>query len=523
MNARHTSIGFVCAALGGLALGACFTGQDARGLPCTADVHCGLGQQCIDGYCAGVYACPEGTEIPAEAVCDGVFDCEDGNDEHPEVCGTDAFFCDDGTTIALDKVCDGMPQCPDASDEAADLCILDQCADPSETFAFSEVLPLDGIPDALGVFPANLVGDSPKELVLAGFEGSLVRVIEFGMTGPIQYELPGDNDANDPAPNFTSPIVDIIPYDFDLNGRDDLIVRTSDHKLYGYIGVEAGLQPEQLFFLDAMGDLQPFYQVPFPIVDIALGKLNADSFVDLVVATEGGFIFTALGDPESVDTNAAPFAFSLTSATMVPDVVSVDLIDIDDAGLDELIVFSGTGGGGSGGVGTLTLGRVKDGGGLMDFWQLDEGGTLPFVPNVVSAGFADQSPGIDLAVMRNNGQLALLRQTAPGSFETDVELVDLGAPISGMVVEDFDCNGTQDLIVNVASPPSVEVLFVSNMGEIDAERSLTIDSEGVPRGRVAVVKLDEDASWDVFHAVDPGTTLDGSEVRGFLSTMLTGP
>jgi hypothetical protein len=512
MNARHTSIGLVCAALGGLALGACFTGQDARGLPCTADVHCGLGQQCIEGYCEGVFACPEGTEIPVEAVCDGVFDCENGNDEHPDVCDTDAFFCDDGTTIPLEQACDGTAQCADGSDESPDLCILDECSDPAEAYAFNEVPPIAGVDDPLGVFPANVVGELPNELIVAGREGTLVKVIVFGSQGPSEFMLPGDTDGTN-NPYFTSPIIDVIVYDFDANGIDDIIVRTNEHKLYAYIGSpDPTVMPEQLFVYDAMGDLQPYYQVPVPIVDIAVGKLNNDSFVDVVFATESGAIFTALGNPDSLDNNEAPFDFSLMNTTAVADAVQVELANLDDTGLDELLVLSANGSSGS-----LTVGRAKDGGVLTDFWELGLAAPLPFVPSEIVAGHIDNTLGMDLAALRSNGELAVWVQSNPGMFEFGTPSIDLGSPSSGLVLVDFDCNGTEDPVVSVESPPSVRVQFAANSGLIDPARTLTIESEGVPRGKVGALKLDLDGSWDVFHAVNEGTTLDAPQVFGFLT------
>ncbi len=520
MNVRHTSIGLVCAALGGLALGACFTGQDARGLPCTADVHCGLGQECIDGYCEGVFACPEGTEIPAEAVCDGVFDCENGNDEHPDVCNTDAFFCDDGeSTIPLDQVCDGTAQCPDMSDESADLCILDECSDPVEAYSFTEVMPLAGVEDPLGVFPANLIGELPKEMIVAGREGTFVKVIQFGAGGPTELMLPGDTDGtNDPY--FTSPVIDIIVYDFDTNGIDDLVVRTNEHKLYAYIGSEEpNGTPTQLFVYDDMDTLQPYYQVPVPIVDLALGKLNNDGFVDLVVATEAGAIFTALGNPDSVTNNESPFDFSLMNTTVVPDAAQLLLANIDDSGLDELIVLSA-----SGSSGSLSLARIKDGGLLTDFWDFPpDAAPLPFLPNELVAGHIDDRAGMDLAALRSNGELAVWVQSNPGLFEFGTPSIDLGSPSSGLVLVDFDCSGSEDPVAAVESPPSVRVQFASNSGLIDTARALTIESQGVPRGKVGAMKLDPDGSWDVFHAANKGTTLDAAQVFGFLTEDIVAP
>lgn len=515
MNVRHTSIGLVFAALGGLALGACFTGQDARGLPCTADVHCGLGQECIDGYCEGVFACPEGTEIPAEAVCDGMFDCENGNDEHPDLCETDAFFCDDGeSTIPLEQVCDGTAQCQDLSDEASALCILDECIDPAEAYAFSEVMPLTGYDHALGVFVGNFVDDSPSEFIVAPLQGSSLKLVEFGTMGPEESELPGDLPVSN-GPEFIGSIVDVMPVDFDGNGIDDLIVRTDENRLYGYGGVESGT-PTQLFFHDDMGTSQPYFQVPFEIVDLAAGKLNEDSFLDLVVLTENGAILTAEGNPQALISDVPPFTLSLADAALVPDAVGIELVDIDEMNVDELLVVRAAGPDAS-----LRVGRVETDPTPANFWQfLEVESPLPFVPDELVAGRIDNVGGLDLAILRI-GEVAVLTQVQPAVFGMP-SIVTLGAPGSGLVLSDFNCDDTPDIVVNVENPPSVRVLFVSNAGVLDMARTLDIESEGTPRGRVGVMRLDADASWDVFHAIEGATAAD-SLIRGFLSGDSVGP
>lgn len=52
-STRHLSFALGSAALLGLTLGACFTGEQAEGLPCTASSQCGPKLECIDGYCGG--------------------------------------------------------------------------------------------------------------------------------------------------------------------------------------------------------------------------------------------------------------------------------------------------------------------------------------------------------------------------------------------------------------------------------------------------------------------------------------
>jgi hypothetical protein len=52
-STRHLSFALGSPALLGFVLGACFNGEQAEGLPCTANSHCGPKLECIDGYCGG--------------------------------------------------------------------------------------------------------------------------------------------------------------------------------------------------------------------------------------------------------------------------------------------------------------------------------------------------------------------------------------------------------------------------------------------------------------------------------------
>jgi hypothetical protein len=80
------------------------------------------GQSCNGGGCDDdEFQCfKTGECLPFQLVCDGDFDCEDGSDESPDICGPcgpDAFFCNDGFCIADFQVCDGFFDCSDGEDE----------------------------------------------------------------------------------------------------------------------------------------------------------------------------------------------------------------------------------------------------------------------------------------------------------------------------------------------------------------------------------------------------------------------
>lgn len=97
---------------------ACFTGDDARGLPCMVDADCGVGQACVDSFCDG----------PPESSCgDGTLDfdeaCDDGDANGDNArCKADCTLnvCGDGV-VGPDEGCDN------GSDNADDAACKSDC------------------------------------------------------------------------------------------------------------------------------------------------------------------------------------------------------------------------------------------------------------------------------------------------------------------------------------------------------------------------------------------------------------
>ncbi|MFV8749844.1 LDL receptor domain-containing protein [Nannocystaceae bacterium ST9] len=507
-STRHLLISLGFAALFGGALGACFTGEQAEGLPCTANSHCGPKFECINGYCGGVFACVDGSgQISAEDVCDGDPDCEDGSDE---ACG-DAFFCDDGSTIPLEQACDGTPQCEDESDESAELCVLDFCSEPEngEPFELFQGPTGDGTEDALGVYAGKFAGDNMSDLLIAQRNGSFVRVIQFNNGAPSILDLPGDNDSADPMPNFLDPIVEVIPFDFEQNGTTDIMVRTASARFYAYIST-AMADPIQLNFdganyFEILGNPE--------IADVSLGKLNDDAFIDIVALSAQGFLLTAIADPETGVMSDAPFDFGigLVPVDANAEFEQILLADLDGDSIDELLII---------GEGRLWALTRKNGGLLDDFWNDNPAISLPqgFQATEIVVGVFDDNPSLDLALLDGaNGRVMVARQMAPGEFDLSRPPVEIGGAISGLTAIDFDCADNDDLLFNVESPASIRVLFTNANGEISADHSRTIPSSGIPQGQLALMKFDPDASWDVFHAVGGSSQTDGPKFFGFVS------
>ena len=61
----------------------------------------------------------EGRCISASLKCDGIKDCQDGQDEEAGCdCSSDEFKCTNGGGCVMNsKLCDGVYDCPDLSDE----------------------------------------------------------------------------------------------------------------------------------------------------------------------------------------------------------------------------------------------------------------------------------------------------------------------------------------------------------------------------------------------------------------------
>ncbi len=106
-------------------VGACVVGEDygEAYMYLSGEEGCFEEYQALDDSCYGGYGeefeCYDGTTVEDDAVCDGVEDCPDGEDESELLCdpALPPFICDDGAVIEWDAVCDDTEDCVGGEDE----------------------------------------------------------------------------------------------------------------------------------------------------------------------------------------------------------------------------------------------------------------------------------------------------------------------------------------------------------------------------------------------------------------------
>jgi hypothetical protein len=73
---------------------------------------------CQDTPIDDLFVCSDGVELPASFQCDSYVDCMDGGDEVDcPVANDGGFVCQNGYDVWDSWVCDGAPDCPDGDDE----------------------------------------------------------------------------------------------------------------------------------------------------------------------------------------------------------------------------------------------------------------------------------------------------------------------------------------------------------------------------------------------------------------------
>jgi hypothetical protein len=503
--------------------GACFTGYQSLGLPCSDDAQCGT-QACTQGFCGGVVVCDDETEIDAELACDGTPDCPNGYDEDPEICpDATSFDCASGDErIPSALLCDGEADCTDGSDEGS-ICAgrgINQCetGDPNGDVSYASGPSAPGIGTPLKVLALDIMGSPSPDAVFAGRDSTVVSVA-FDLEGSAKQF------AFDSADMFEGRTVMAVEAG-DVNGdeKDDVVIVAGSMALGGAIYVyknNAPMQPTLFGPPITLPDLGGNGVAP-TVRAIRLGRLNDDTSIDMVgvfdVGPVKGLIGVSFGDSSGASMGGDYFTIEglpISSAIEYDEIFDAVLANIDGQGFDELLI-SGI----ANNVPTLWI--LSRNGADATSWA-DAITMMTPVPGLLAVGKIQGAPEVganviampDLAILDLlNARISVLRNQM-GALTPAGEIQLTSTNPKSLVWADINCDGNGDFVYSVNTPPRVEVLFGDGMAGVLADTPLTMVDQGIPSGDLAVTHFDADATPDVFSMFDAGEGLEQPEVRVF--------
>lgn len=515
---RLSLLGF--AAVASFGAGACFNGDQARGLPCESDAQCGTAEQCIDGYCGGVFLCADDSVIDAVAVCDGVIDCADGADEDLDLC-VGEFVCDDGTTsISNELVCNGENDCDDEADEG-EVCAgvgVNACSGSDGDIRFEIGPGADGVPEPLEVLALDIMGSPTSDFIVASRGGNTVKIVF-----ELEADLPREHDLGGMVPSFDGrPVVAYKTGEVNGDNRGDIVVFAGSDELGGAIYVYQNNRPEPPSLFGDVIDLTavPGLEVVPDIQGVELGRLNNDSSVDVVAVVDlgalKGRVLTSDGDSSEAAGGGAyfnPQVLDVTTSIPYEQFTGMAVADVDGNTLDDLLVTGFDAGGAK--LWLLLRGAEGD---LTD-WTLEPAISLAF-PGPISLGRYANSPGIDqdlggrpdVAILDPmNGRVqALINSMGPQLYMTGPVVELIGEDITGLALGDLNCDEQADFAYNAGSLGEVHVLFGAGDGDVLSPYPVRVSVDGVPMGTPAFDEFDADETPDIFSAVSAG---NGGEPR----------
>jgi hypothetical protein len=478
------------AAVASFTIGACFNGAAAEGLPCTNDLQCGPGVGCIDGFCAGVFLCADGTLLDdAAAACNGALDCEDKSDEDADLCGGG------GANV-------------------------NQCDEPDGDLVY-QLGPSTSAPgDASKVEALDIMGSPTPDAIVASRDGDSVKVAFDLESAPKEYFFGG----------MPQPFGDRTVFGYEVgevNGdmKQDVVIITTGTDAAVYVYQNMSPNPPEPFGAaitvpDMLGEVT--------LRSFQLGRLNNDSSTDIVAildleagaASVNGLLLVSFGD-SMADANGLPY-FNPQALPELPLgyelFVDSVLADLNGDGFDDLLVV----GAGSNGPGLWIVHRSPAGDAAS--WE------DPFVisimaPGLIAAGYFEDAPAPgqplpgmpDIAILDpNNGSIETLLNMngmlQPGSLTTLS-----GSGYAALTLADINCDRRSDFVYNLTEPPEIRVLFGDGLGGVRSEVPLAYVDEGNPRGGLGIALFDEDATPDIFSAADPGEGQMDTRVRVLVS------
>lgn len=477
------------AAVVSAAVGACFNGNAAEGLPCTNDLQCGPGTGCINGYCGGVFLCADGAHVEATAACDGNVDCEDGSDE-------DIGLCQGGGAN------------------------VNQCDEPDGDLAYQLGPSASSPGNAHKVEALNIMGSPTPDAIVASRGGGDVKVV-FDLEGTSKEYFFGS-----PPSSFGDRSVfgfEVGEVNGDMKQDVVIIAIGTDAAVYVYQNMSP--DPPELFGAEII--------VPPMIGEVTLrgfqlGRLNNDSSTDIVAvldleagpASVNGLLLVSFGDSAAADADQPYFnPEALPELPLGYDVfVDLALADIDGDGFDDLLVVGAR----DTGPGLWIVRRNPAG----DVTSWDDPIVIPIMaPGLIATGHFDNAPALgqplpgmpDLAILDpNNGSIQTMLNNN-GMLQPGSSTTLSGSGFASLALSDMNCDGQADFVYSLTEPAEVRVLFGDGQGSVLTDVPLTYADEGSPRGGLGIALFDDDSTPDIFSAGDPGDVQTDSRVRVLVS------
>jgi hypothetical protein len=480
------------AAVASFTIGACFNGSAADGLPCDNDLQCGPGSGCIEGFCAGVFLCADGTLLDdAAAACNGAMDCADKSDEDSDLCGGA------GTDI-------------------------NQCeAEPNGDLVYQLGASTSAPGNANKVEALDIMGSPSPDAIVAGREGDHVKIAFDLESGPKEYFF------DSPPPSFGGRKV----FGFEVgevNGDmkpDVVIIAAGEAGASVYVYQSMSPNPPELFGAEIV--------VPEMVGEVTLrgfqlGRLNNDSSTDIVAVLDiaagptsvNGLLLVSFGDSMAAAGGQPYFnPMALPELPLGYDMFAdLALADIDGNGFDDLLV-SGVG---ASGPGLWIVRRNPDG----DVTSWEDPISAPIMaPGLIAIGHFDNAtppgqplPGMpDLAILDpNNGTLQTMLNMN-GMLQAGSMSTLSGSGFASASLSDMNCDGRADFVYSLTDPTEIRVLFGDGLGGVLSDAPLTYADQGTPRGGLGIALFDDDSTPDIFSASDPGGEQMDTQVRVLVS------